>query len=107
VPTSMREPTSDAFSKARTGRSAGRAAHQVRIGDQSQDRQDARPRRADDAARMCRRGNRVRRREFITLLGGAMATEMFAAPAQQPGKSPVIGFLSSSSPASRGWSWIS
>jgi hypothetical protein len=60
-PPQLAGTTSDAFSKARTGRSAGRAAHQVRIGDQSQDRQDARPRRADDATPMCRRGNRVRR----------------------------------------------
>ena len=35
----------------------------------------------------------------------AMATPR-AARAQQPGKSPVIGFRSSSSPASRRWSWI-
>src|SRR5690348_1651871 len=76
-------------------RSPGPAADEIRAGRQSQDGQDARPYSTAVDPRPRRRGHRMRRRDLILLLGGAMtaARTLHAQKAM-----PVIGFLGLTSP---------
>src|SRR5260221_232690 len=84
------------FARRQASRATGSGPDQVRARDQLKNEQSARPDHSTVAPRPRRRGDRMRRREFISVIGSAAAAWSAVARAQQPSV-PVIGYLGSGS----------
>src|SRR5262249_38275218 len=76
-----------------TSKPTGDPGYQARTGHKSQNSQGARAGNSSEAARHRRRGDRMRRREFITLLGAAAIVSPYSVLGQTRDRAPRVGML--------------